>query len=207
MGTKTNAKHCSILSAGGTNNSQNPSISLPCNALPRDQSFCIAASEGRMTVEVPVTEGPTVTVTGGPTVTVTGAGTTVTVVSGTTVTFSTGTTLTVSAVSTVVVSGITVPVTVPVSVPIPIIVTATVTATVTAPTPRRGNNGVSTPLPYQQGMVENCKTFYYVQQGETCDTIAARFHIVEAQIVAWNPSAKSDCTNLSADNYACVGTA
>ncbi|KAK0643786.1 hypothetical protein B0T16DRAFT_392255 [Cercophora newfieldiana] len=180
----------------------NPSVSLPCDALPKDQSFCIAASDGRITVEVPVTVGPTVTVTGGPTVTVSRA-TTETVSTSMTVTVSSQTTLTVSAISTVVVSGITVPVTIPVSVPIPLVSTATVTTTITAP--GRGRNGLSTPLPYQPGMVENCKSFYYVEQGETCNEIAARFHIEEGQIVAWNPSAKTDCTNLTAENYACVG--
>jgi len=178
----------------------NPSIVLPCSSLPKDQSFCIAATEGRITIEIPVTVGPTVTVTEGPTVTVSTA-TTETVSTSATVTVSRQTILTVSTVSTLVVSGITVPVTVPVTVPLPLVSTTTVTVTATG----RGRNGLSTPLPYQPGMVENCKSFYYVQQGETCNAIAARFHIEEGQLVAWNPSAKADCTNLTADNYACVG--
>jgi hypothetical protein len=142
-----------------------------------------------------------VTVTTGPTVTL-NTTTTATVSTDTTVTVNRSTTLTVSAISTVVVSGITVPVTIPVSVPIPLISTKTVTVTTTG----RGRNGLSTPVPYQEGMVDNCRTFYYVQKGETCDAIAARLNIEQRQIVAWNPDAKSDCTNLTAENYACVGT-
>jgi len=54
-------------------------------------------------------------------------------------------------------------------------------------------------------MVHNCKTFYFVQEGETCDKIAAKFRIEEQQIVEWNPEANVDCTHLLANSYCCVG--
>jgi len=53
-------------------------------------------------------------------------------------------------------------------------------------------------------MVGNCKAFYFVQWGDTCDAIAAKFGIRSAQIVTWNPQAKSDCTKLLAETYCCV---
>jgi len=139
-----------------------------------------------MTVEITVSAGPTVTVSAVGTATVT-------VSRAQTVTVNTGGGATV-----------TVPVTVPVSVPIPIPTTVTTTVT-SVPIPERGTNGLTTPLPYQAGMVNNCKTFYFVQQGETCDNIAARFRIAEKDVVDWNPSARPDCTNLLANNYCCVG--
>ncbi|KAK3898218.1 hypothetical protein C8A05DRAFT_19150, partial [Staphylotrichum tortipilum] len=51
----------------------------------------------------------------------------------------------------------------------------------------------------------NCNKFHFVQQGQTCDTIAALYSISTAQFTAWNATAKSDCTGLWSSTDACVG--
>ncbi|KAJ8133348.1 hypothetical protein O1611_g288 [Lasiodiplodia mahajangana] len=66
-------------------------------------------------------------------------------------------------------------------------------------------NGVSTPTPTQSVIVGNCNAFYYVQPGDTCNAIAAKYGISAASFIAWNPSAGADCTTLWANAYACVG--
>jgi hypothetical protein len=53
-------------------------------------------------------------------------------------------------------------------------------------------------------MVGNCKGFYFVQWGDTCEGIAARFNVQAAQIIAWNPQARSDCAMLLAETYCCI---
>ncbi|KAK3324512.1 hypothetical protein B0T19DRAFT_464619 [Cercophora scortea] len=73
-------------------------------------------------------------------------------------------------------------------------------------TPGNGNgNGIATPTPFQPGMVTNCNAFYFVQPGDTCAGIAARYRLAPEQIVAWNPYARADCTRLLAGEYCCVG--
>lgn len=67
-------------------------------------------------------------------------------------------------------------------------------------------NGIETPLPTQPEIVSNCDKFYFVQAKEQCDTIAARFGITLAKVLALNPSAGTNCGGLWAQAYACVGT-
>ncbi|KAM7198759.1 hypothetical protein V8F20_006074 [Naviculisporaceae sp. PSN 640] len=74
------------------------------------------------------------------------------------------------------------------------------TTTTTKPT-----NGINTPLPTQTGMATNCNKFHLVPPGQTCATIATQYSISVAQFQQWNPAAKSDCTGLWANSYACVG--
>ncbi|KAI0806567.1 carbohydrate-binding module family 50 protein [Xylaria sp. FL0064] len=76
------------------------------------------------------------------------------------------------------------------------------TSTTTSPT----GNGVSTPSPVQTGIVSNCDMFYYVQSGDTCSIIAAKYGITLAQFYAWNPAVGSSCLSLSLNDYVCVGT-
>ncbi|KAK3352184.1 hypothetical protein B0T25DRAFT_500051 [Lasiosphaeria hispida] len=161
----------------------NPSLPLPCDVLPVNQSFCIAAAEGRpalQTVTVHVTVPVTIPVT-----------------------------VPASAAVTVPVS---IPVPVPVTVSVTVDVTSTsvstttITTTVTsAPTPTVGVNGVETPAPYQPGMVDNCQRFYLVQPGDTCVIIGARFNVAPEQLVVWNPYARLDCTRMLANTFCCVG--
>ncbi|KAI1281721.1 carbohydrate-binding module family 50 protein [Xylaria sp. FL0933] len=76
------------------------------------------------------------------------------------------------------------------------------TSTTTSPT----GNGVSTPSPVQTGIVGNCDMFYYVQSGDTCSIIAAKYGITLAQFYAWNPAVGSSCLSLGLNDYVCVGT-
>jgi len=72
-------------------------------------------------------------------------------------------------------------------------------------TTTRGN-GVTTPTPTQVGMVSNCNKFYFVKTGDNCEIIASAQRITVANFLRWNPAAKSDCTGLWSNTYACVGT-
>ncbi|XXH02269.1 hypothetical protein Hte_008638 [Hypoxylon texense] len=74
-----------------------------------------------------------------------------------------------------------------------------------SPTSTQPGNGVATPTPTQDGMVSNCNKFHFVDNGQTCATIAALYSISVAQFVQWNPAAKSDCSGLWGSTYACVG--
>ena len=72
--------------------------------------------------------------------------------------------------------------------------------TTTAP-----GNGVETPSPIQPGMVDNCESFYFVQIGDSCQSIASTNGISEQQFSTWNPAVGAGCTGLWASTYACVG--
>ncbi|KAK4247525.1 hypothetical protein C7999DRAFT_14483 [Corynascus novoguineensis] len=72
------------------------------------------------------------------------------------------------------------------------------------PTPADPGNGIATPSPIQDGMTKNCKTFHKVAASDTCASIASKYKITTAQFIKWNPAAKSDCTGLWANTYACV---
>ncbi len=207
---------------------QNPSVTEPCGNLPVNQSFCLATIEGWRssladtpspaspgpTETVSVTVPTTVSVTVSTTASVTVPATVFVTVPATVSVLSTLTTrvpvtvpvtVSVTVPTTVRVTVATVvPTTVVVSVPVTIAVTVTNTirTTVTSTTTALGSG--PTPLPYQPGMVGNCKAFYFVQWGDTCDSIAAKFGVRSDQIVAWNPQARSDCTRLLAETFCCV---
>ncbi|KAF4335447.1 hypothetical protein FBEOM_10684 [Fusarium beomiforme] len=70
----------------------------------------------------------------------------------------------------------------------------------------KGDNGITTPLPIQPGMVDNCDAFYYVQPGDNCLKIAAQFGISFDQFKEWNPTVGKDCLSLWADANVCVRT-
>lgn len=72
-------------------------------------------------------------------------------------------------------------------------------------TTTKPGNGITTPLPTQVGMVSNCNKFEYVDENEYCYDITTKYKITQANFVAWNPAAKSDCSGLWARTYACVG--
>jgi hypothetical protein len=75
------------------------------------------------------------------------------------------------------------------------------TSTTTAP-----GNGISTPLPTQAGMVDNCDKFYFVQGGESCTSVLGKNGILMADFLAWNPSVMTTCTGLWAEVNVCVNT-
>jgi hypothetical protein len=67
-------------------------------------------------------------------------------------------------------------------------------------------NGVATPTPTQFNMVSNCEQFYLVKEGDTCQQIAAKSGISEAQFKTWNPSVGSSCGGIWPNAYVCVRT-
>ncbi|KAF4502551.1 hypothetical protein FAGAP_1221 [Fusarium agapanthi] len=62
-----------------------------------------------------------------------------------------------------------------------------------------GDNGITTPLPIQPRMVDNCDVFYYVKPGDNCLIISAQFGISFNQFKEWNPTVRKDCLSLWAD--------
>ncbi|WPG98094.1 Hypothetical protein R9X50_00088000 [Acrodontium crateriforme] len=66
-------------------------------------------------------------------------------------------------------------------------------------------NGISTPTPYEPGMVSNCNKFYFVRSGDTCAAVASSQHVATSQIEQWNPHVGSSCTDLWLGVYICVG--
>ncbi|CVK85830.1 uncharacterized protein FMAN_06658 [Fusarium mangiferae] len=70
----------------------------------------------------------------------------------------------------------------------------------------KGDNGITTPLPIQPGMVDNCDVFYYVKPGDNCLKISAQFGISFDQFKEWNPTVGEDCLSLWADANVCVRT-
>ncbi|KAF2010443.1 carbohydrate-binding module family 50 protein [Aaosphaeria arxii CBS 175.79] len=78
------------------------------------------------------------------------------------------------------------------------------TTTTVAPTP---TNGISTPLPTQSGLVDNCDKFYRARPGETCADIVRKIAgngITLADFLRWNPGVGPECRSMLADTYQCV---
>lgn len=67
------------------------------------------------------------------------------------------------------------------------------------------SNGINTPTPNQKGMATNCNAFATVRPTTTCQGILDWNKISLTDFVKWNPDVKSDCTNLQANTYACIG--
>lgn len=88
---------------------------------------------------------------------------------------------------------------VPVSTPTP--TTSLASSTTPAPT-----NGITTPTPIREGMVNNCNKFYFVVKDDNCYNIAAAQSITLDQLYAWNPAVGTSCQGLWPQTYICVGT-
>ncbi|KAM0338681.1 hypothetical protein ACHAPU_011238 [Fusarium lateritium] len=69
-----------------------------------------------------------------------------------------------------------------------------------------GDNGITTPLPIQPGMVDNCDKFYFVKAQDNCLKISAEYGISFDQFKEWNPTVGKDCLSLWADANVCVRT-
>ncbi|OKL56098.1 hypothetical protein UA08_08661 [Talaromyces atroroseus] len=78
--------------------------------------------------------------------------------------------------------------------------TTTATATTTA-----AGDGITTPTPYQTGMVTDCDEFYLVKSGDSCDTIATDYDISLDEFYDWNPAVGTECYYLDLGYYVCVG--
>ncbi|KAL4981877.1 hypothetical protein BDW68DRAFT_183077 [Aspergillus falconensis] len=68
-----------------------------------------------------------------------------------------------------------------------------------------GVNGVTTPTPYESGMIYDCDDFYLVVSGDTCASIVSDARISLDDFYAWNPTVGSDCSGLWLGYYVCVG--
>jgi LysM repeat protein len=82
----------------------------------------------------------------------------------------------------------------------PTTTTAPPTTTV-KPTP---TNGIATPTPIQEGMVNNCDAFHYVVDGDGCSKIVQQYGISLSQFYKWNPAVGSSCSALWLETYVCV---
>lgn len=74
--------------------------------------------------------------------------------------------------------------------------TSITTSTTAAPAPSNS--------PAMPGIVDDCDSFYKVQSGDQCDSIAQKHSISVAQFRAWNTEINASCSNLWADYYVCV---
>ncbi|KAI1038749.1 hypothetical protein LB503_007868 [Fusarium chuoi] len=61
------------------------------------------------------------------------------------------------------------------------------------------------PEPQQPGIVSNCKSYYLVQKGETCSSVAAKNKLSFANFYKWNPAVGKHCQGLKKGYYVCVG--
>ncbi|KAK1751404.1 hypothetical protein QBC47DRAFT_434461 [Echria macrotheca] len=76
----------------------------------------------------------------------------------------------------------------------------------TSPTPTAT---LPPPTTVPSGTTNACYRWYVIQSGDSCSLIEASFGITFAQLQGWNPSLKSDCSNLLLGEAYCVegGTA
>ncbi|KAJ5933735.1 carbohydrate-binding module family 50 protein [Penicillium verhagenii] len=65
---------------------------------------------------------------------------------------------------------------------------------------------LSTPTPYQSGMVSGCERFYLVESNNDCYDIALEANIALTDFYTWNPAVGSDCSDLESGEYVCLGT-
>lgn len=56
----------------------------------------------------------------------------------------------------------------------------------------------------QSGIASNCKMYYKIQKGDTCESVEKDKGISAADFNKWNPSVGSDCKDLELNVYVCV---
>jgi len=61
------------------------------------------------------------------------------------------------------------------------------------------------PQPQMPGVTTKCKTYYFVKPGDTCLAIEKATAITQKQLLSWNTGINTDCTNMWANAYICVG--
>ncbi|KAF5002925.1 hypothetical protein FDECE_10480 [Fusarium decemcellulare] len=76
--------------------------------------------------------------------------------------------------------------------------------TTTKPSPTSPGTGVVTPSPTQGGMIKNCEKFHYVEKGQTCAWIAAKYGIAPSRLQEWHTSITNGCDGLWANSNVCV---
>lgn len=83
--------------------------------------------------------------------------------------------------------------------------TSSATTTTIATTTTATGGGITTPTPYQTGMVSDCDKFYLVENGDYCQGIATEYSISLENFYDWNPAVGTDCSDLELGDYVCVG--
>ncbi|KAH8889139.1 hypothetical protein GQ53DRAFT_825896 [Thozetella sp. PMI_491] len=63
----------------------------------------------------------------------------------------------------------------------------------------------SAPSPTLPDTDPECTSYYYVKSGDSCFNIEQEYDISADQFNVWNPFVGTDCTNLWASEYICVG--
>jgi LysM repeat protein len=64
---------------------------------------------------------------------------------------------------------------------------------------------VTTPTPFQAGMIGNCTKFHLVVSGDTCSSIATAAGVSLSDFYTWNPAVGPSCATLFAENNVCIG--
>ncbi|SPQ21516.1 05f4d12e-4c34-47ca-9eeb-bd15fa2afc2d [Thermothielavioides terrestris] len=83
--------------------------------------------------------------------------------------------------------------------------TSTVPGSTTSTTTTATTTTVVTPTPTQSGMVDNCDKFAFAVANSTCFDIAQNNSITLQDFYMWNAGVGTDCQNLWANTYYCVG--
>ncbi|KAH7190960.1 hypothetical protein BKA60DRAFT_471939 [Fusarium oxysporum] len=76
--------------------------------------------------------------------------------------------------------------------------------TTTNASPTSPGNGIVTPSPTQPGMIKNCEKFHYVEKGQNCAWIAAKYGIAPSRLEEWHTSITNGCDGLWANSNVCV---
>jgi LysM domain len=62
-----------------------------------------------------------------------------------------------------------------------------------------------TPTPFMPGAIGNCRNWYLVVSGDTCDWVTAKTGVSFPTIRQLNTGVNSACTNLPLGDYICIG--
>ncbi|KAH6980184.1 hypothetical protein EDB82DRAFT_560119 [Fusarium venenatum] len=70
--------------------------------------------------------------------------------------------------------------------------------------PTSPETGVVTRSPTQPGMIDNCEKFHFVEKGQTCAWIAAKYGIAPTRLGEWHTSITNGCDGLWANADVCL---
>lgn len=73
------------------------------------------------------------------------------------------------------------------------------------PTKTDTGNGISTPTPFQPGMIASCKKFRQVVSGDECGKIASGANVALTDFYKWNPGVGNSCASLWLGYFVCIG--
>ncbi|KAM5435812.1 hypothetical protein MferCBS31731_006069 [Microsporum ferrugineum] len=85
--------------------------------------------------------------------------------------------------------------------------TPTISPTKTTITTSMGMTTTTTagpPSPTLPNLAKDCDNFHLVASGDSCYTVQTKYGISADQLMMWNPSLNTECSNLWLGYYACV---